>query len=161
MQTRILQFGKKASVFSCTKEALGCLIRFTQKTYLTLPGLTSFDFIFEGSHFFLIPPQTPFGPYTRCSPMCQAQNSLWVSPAQRYLLGSPSKLLVLSLKSMGSADNQENEIAVFTESQNHRIARVGRDLKDHESPTPLPHAGPPTIPPNARPGCPGPHPIWL
>ena len=24
----------------------------------------------------------------------------------------------------------------LTESQNHRIARVGRDLKDHESPTP-------------------------
>ena len=24
---------------------------------------------------------------------------------------------------------------------NHRTARVGRDLKDHESPTPLPHQG--------------------
>ena len=28
----------------------------------------------------------------------------------------------------------------ITESHNHRIARVGRDLKDHESPTPLPPA---------------------
>ena len=28
--------------------------------------------------------------------------------------------------------------SVFTESQNHRMAWVGRDLKDHESPTHLP-----------------------
>jgi len=27
---------------------------------------------------------------------------------------------------------------VLTESQNHRMAWVGRDLKDYESPTPLP-----------------------
>ena len=47
-----------------------------------------------------------------------------------------------------------------TESQNDRMARVGRDLEDDESPTPLPHAGPPTSPRHSRPGCPGPHPRW-
>uniref|UniRef100_A0A669QEJ5 SH3 and multiple ankyrin repeat domains protein 3 n=1 Tax=Phasianus colchicus TaxID=9054 RepID=A0A669QEJ5_PHACC len=31
---------------------------------------------------------------------------------------------------------------------------------DHESPTPLPHAGPPIIPPNARPGMGHPQPPW-
>jgi len=44
------------------------------------------------------------------------------------------------------------------ESQNHRMTWVGRDLKDHEDPTPLLHAGPPTSKFNTRPGCPGPHP---
>ena len=42
----------------------------------------------------------------------------------------------------------------------HRMAWVGRDLKDHEAPTPLPQAGPPTSISNTRPGCPGHHPIW-
>jgi len=45
-------------------------------------------------------------------------------------------------------------------SQNHRMAWVGRDLMNHESPTPLPQAGPPTSTCNTRPGCPGPHPPW-
>ena len=40
----------------------------------------------------------------------------------------------------------------------HTVARVGRDLKDHESPTPSPQAGPPTSTCNTRPGCPRPHP---
>ena len=44
--------------------------------------------------------------------------------------------------------------------QNHIVAWVGRDLKDHESLTPLPQAGPPTSTFNTRPGCPGPHPTW-
>jgi len=38
------------------------------------------------------------------------------------------------------------------------MAWVGRDLKDHQAPTPLPHAGPPTSTFNTRPGYPGPHP---
>jgi len=42
----------------------------------------------------------------------------------------------------------------------HRMAWVGRDLKDHGSPTPPPQAGPPTSTFNTRPGCPGPHPTW-
>ena len=47
----------------------------------------------------------------------------------------------------------------------HRIIEsqngwVGRDLKDHEAPTPFPHAGPPTSTSNPIPGCPGPHPTW-
>ena len=46
------------------------------------------------------------------------------------------------------------------ESQNRRMAWVGRDLKDRESPDPLPEAGPPTSISNTRPGCPGPHPTW-
>ena len=41
-------------------------------------------------------------------------------------------------------------------SQNHRMAQVGMDLKDHEAPTLLPQAGPPTSKFNTRPGCPGP-----
>jgi len=41
------------------------------------------------------------------------------------------------------------------------MARVGRDLKDHEGPTPPLHAGPPTSTFNASPGCPGPHPPGL
>jgi len=45
-------------------------------------------------------------------------------------------------------------------SQNHRMARVGRDLKDHEAATPLLQAGPPTSISYTRPGCPGPHPAW-
>jgi len=44
--------------------------------------------------------------------------------------------------------------------QNHRMARVGRDLKDHEAPTAPPQAGPPTSIFNSRAGCPGPHPTW-
>ena len=35
-------------------------------------------------------------------------------------------------------------------SQIHRMARVGRDLKDHQAPVPLPHAGPPTSISNTR-----------
>ena len=50
--------------------------------------------------------------------------------------------------------------SAFTESQNHRMAWVERDLKHHEAPTPLPQAGPLTSPFNTRPGCPGPHPTW-
>ena len=34
------------------------------------------------------------------------------------------------------------------------MAWVGRDLKDHQAPTPLPGAGPPTSTSDARPGCP-------
>ena len=46
---------------------------------------------------------------------------------------------------------------VFIESQNHRVAQVGRDLKDHESPTPCHRQGhqPPHLP-----GFPEPHPAW-
>ena len=40
------------------------------------------------------------------------------------------------------------------------MAWVGRDLKDHEAPTPLLQSGPPASPFNTRPGCPGPHPTW-
>ena len=43
-------------------------------------------------------------------------------------------------------------------TQNHRMAWVGRDLKDHASPIPVSQAGPPTFTFNTRPGCPGPHP---
>jgi len=46
------------------------------------------------------------------------------------------------------------------ESWNHRIAWVGRGLKDHEAPTPLQQAGLLTFMFNTRPGCPGPHPTW-
>lgn len=42
--------------------------------------------------------------------------------------------------------------------QNHRMAW---DLKDHDAPTLLPKAGPPTSMFNTRPGCPRPHPNWL
>ena len=38
------------------------------------------------------------------------------------------------------------------------MAWVGGDLKDHEAPTPLSLAWPPTSIFNSRPGCPGPHP---
>jgi len=48
----------------------------------------------------------------------------------------------------------------LTASQNHRIARVGRDLKVHESPILPPEAGPATSTFNTKPGCPGPHPTW-
>ena len=40
------------------------------------------------------------------------------------------------------------------------MAWAGRDLKDHQAPTPLLHTGPPTSAFNTRPGCPGPHPTW-
>ncbi|GAB0189020.1 centromere protein C [Grus japonensis] len=39
---------------------------------------------------------------------------------------------------------------------NHRMVWVGRDLKDHLVPTPLPWAGTPST----RPRCPKPHPTW-
>jgi len=41
-------------------------------------------------------------------------------------------------------------------AQNHRMVWVGRDLKDHLIPTPLPWAGTSST----RPGCPKPHPAW-
>ena len=62
------------------------------------------------------------------------------------------KLLASSVKKelgiITLLDEGENEIGLnknycdlkesrITESQNHRMAWVGRDLKDHESPTPL------------------------
>jgi len=46
------------------------------------------------------------------------------------------------------------------ESWNHRIAWVGRGLKDHEAPPPLQPAGLLPFMFNTRPGCPGPHPTW-
>jgi len=42
------------------------------------------------------------------------------------------------------------------ESRSHRVVWVGRDLKDHLIPTPLPWAGTPST----RPGCSEPHPTW-
>jgi len=42
----------------------------------------------------------------------------------------------------------------------HRMAWVGRVLKDHQAPTPPLQAGPPTSAFNTRPGCPGLHPSW-
>ena len=39
------------------------------------------------------------------------------------------------------------------------MAWVGRDLKNHQAPAPLPQTGPPTSICNTRSGCPGPHPI--
>jgi len=41
------------------------------------------------------------------------------------------------------------------------MAQVGRDLKDHEAPTPLSQAEPPTSTFSTREGCPGPHPLVL
>ena len=41
-------------------------------------------------------------------------------------------------------------------SQNHRRGWVGKALKDHQIPAPLPWAGTPST----RPGCPEPHPAW-
>jgi len=40
--------------------------------------------------------------------------------------------------------------------QNHRMAWVGRVCKDHQVPTPLPQAGPPTSRSGIRPSCPWP-----
>ena len=50
-------------------------------------------------------------------------------------------------------------------ASNHRIIELQNGLdwkgtKDHQVPTPLPQAGPPTFTFNTRPGCPGPHPTW-
>ena len=59
-----------------------------------------------------------------------------------------------------STKQTEHHVSSLIESQNHRMAWVGRDLKDHEAPTLLPKAGPPTSMFNTRPGCPGPHPTW-
>ena len=47
-------------------------------------------------------------------------------------------------------------ILPFIESQNHRMVWVGRDLKDHLFPTPLPWAGTSST----RPGCSELHPTW-
>ena len=43
---------------------------------------------------------------------------------------------------------------------NHRMAWVGRDLKDHLVPNLLPHTGLPTTKSGASAVCPGPHPTW-
>ena len=47
------------------------------------------------------------------------------------------------------------------QSQNHRMAWVGRDLKDHQAPIPPPQAGLPTSTSTTRPGFPEPYPTWL
>ena len=52
------------------------------------------------------------------------------------------------------------KIYYFLESQKHRMAWVGRDPKDHQVPTLLTKAGPPTSRSGTRPGYPGPHPTW-
>ena len=54
------------------------------------------------------------------------------------------QMLLLELKQILLALKAVILFPKFTESQNHRMAWVGRDLKDHESPNPLPQAGPPT-----------------
>ena len=54
----------------------------------------------------------------------------------------PRILLTDLFKSQVDGGNSSG-IFRFTESQNHRMARVGRDLRDHEAPTPMPQAGPP------------------
>jgi len=46
------------------------------------------------------------------------------------------------------------------EGKNHRMAHVGKDLKNHQTPTALLQAGPSTSAFHTRPGCPGPHPTW-
>ena len=52
------------------------------------------------------------------------------------------------------------EIAVYLYlvhlSESHRVAWIGRDLKDHQAPALLPQTGPPTSICNAIPNCPGP-----
>ena len=58
--------------------------------------------------------------------------------------------------------NQQTSHGVFIKlslPQFRRMARVGRDLKDHETPSPQPQAGPPTSSSNTRPGYRGCHPI--
>ena len=45
-------------------------------------------------------------------------------------------------------------------SWDHRMTWVGRDLKDHKVPTPLPKVGLQTARSSTRSDCPGPHPIW-
>ena len=59
---------------------------------------------------------------------------------------------------LSSAQGEVEEAAAVW--QNHRMARVGRDLMDHEAPAPPPQAGLPTSTFNTRPGCPEPHPAW-
>jgi len=44
----------------------------------------------------------------------------------------------------------------LSHTQNHRMVWVGRDLKDHAVPAPVPWAGTPST----RPGCSKPHPTW-
>jgi len=46
------------------------------------------------------------------------------------------------------------------ESQNHRMAWVGRGLKDHQVPIPPKQAKLPATRSSSRSGCPGPHPSW-
>ena len=52
--------------------------------------------------------------------------------------------------SWGAIQNVKQEVAQLHGIRNHRMAWAGRDLKDHEAPTSLPRAEPPTsisIPP--------------
>ena len=58
--------------------------------------------------------------------------------------------LLLLYRSQGVMD--------FPSNHNHRMAWVGRNLEEHQAPTPLLQAGPPTSLSNTRSGCPGPHP---
>ena len=53
-----------------------------------------------------------------------------------------------------------HQCGIRIESEDDRMACDGRDPKDHQVPTPLSRAEPPTSRSGTRPGCPGLHPTW-
>jgi len=72
----------------------------------------------------------------------------------------PEGLLCMRITVLSGAGSQNHNHRI-TEWPGLEGAWVGRGLKDHESQTPPPQAGPPTSTFHTSPGCPGPHPIWL
>lgn len=50
--------------------------------------------------------------------------------------------------------------ATVLQSYKHRVDWAGRDLEDHQFPTPMPQVELPAAKLSTRPGCPGPHTTW-
>ena len=91
----------------------------------------------------------------------EAKSCFWGNLNSRYVLQLGSEIMLYSLKVLDTcvpASQHRFEVQNSFQSPLHRMTWVGRDLKAHLIPTPLPR----TVTPPAMPGCPKPHPtLWL
>ena len=107
---------------------------------------------------------------TRTSPVTASCHSLgfyhWSSERALPFVSARNSANIPSLEALeisldGALGWNCMSFEVLFNSHNYRMSWVGRDLKDHESPTlPPPHTGPLTSTFYTRPGCPGSHPTW-
>jgi len=97
------------------------------------------------------------GYYCYCSLLCFMQACcLFDGEPMETALTAAAPACMRRTSSDQPAGQLENQLP----NEIHSMAWVGRDLKDHEAPTPLLQSGLPTSMFITRPGCPGLHPTW-